>query len=165
MNIRKATFNDLNVLLKMYENARIFMSHHGNPTQWGNTYPPISILEQDINDNCSYVCEDEGKIIATFYFRIGNDDSYAKIYEGQWLNDTPYGVVHRITSDGSRKGIASFCINWALSQCGNLKIDTHRDNQIMQHLLNKNGFAYCGVIYLEDGTDRLAYQKCTNTPS
>ena len=29
----------------------------------------------------------------------------------------------------------------------------------MQHLLDKNGFTYCGIIYLDDGTERLAYQK------
>ena len=67
--------------------------------------------------------------------------------------------MHRIASGGTRRGCASFCLDWALNQCGNLKIDTHRDNRIMQHLLDKNGFTYCGIIYLDDGTERLAYQK------
>lgn len=163
MNIRKTTFDDMNVLLKLYENARTFMSNHGNPTQWGTAYPPASMLEQDITAGHSYVCEEDGYIIATFYFRTGKDDTYAKIYDGQWLNDLPYGVVHRITSDGSVKGAASFCLEWAFSQCGNLKIDTHRDNQIMQHMLEKNGFTRCGIIYIEDGSERIAYQKASQS--
>ena len=82
-----------------------------------------------------------------------------RIYEGESLNEAHYGVVHRITSDGSIRGAASYCLQWALEQCGNLKIDTHRDNIVMQHLLDKNEFKYCGVVYVEDGTERIAYQK------
>ena len=54
---------------------------------------------------------------------------------------------------------ASFCLNWALTRVRQFKIITHRDNRIMQHLLDKNGFTYCGIIYLDDGTERLAYQN------
>lgn len=159
MNIRKSTQSDLDILMHLYENARAFMHSHGNPTQWGTTYPEKELLISDINLGCSYVCEDHGKIIATFFYRKGEDSDYNKIYEGDWLNNQPYGVVHRITSDGTIHGTASYCLEWALKQCGNLKIDTHRNNTIMQHMLVKNGFTYCGLVYLEDGTERLAYQK------
>ena len=113
----------------------------------------------DISSGNSYVCVEHDKIIATFYYKEGIDDTYVRIYEGQWLNEAPYGVVHRITSDGTIRGAASFCLNWAFNKCGNLKIDTHRDNIVMQHLLDKNGFKYCGVVYLENGSERIAYQK------
>lgn len=159
MKIRKAELSDLDILMRLYENARMFMSSHGNPTQWGTSYPPKTLLAEDIENGNSYVCEEHEKIIAAFYYKQGWDDTYAKIYDGQWLNESPYGVVHRITSDGTMKGAATFCLKWALKQCGNLKIDTHRNNMIMQHMLDKNGFTYCGVIYLEDGSERLAYQK------
>jgi RimJ/RimL family protein N-acetyltransferase len=159
MQIRKTIPENLNILLKLYENARIFMSSHGNPTQWGNTYPSRALLEKDIESGCSYVCEEHGKIIATFYYRAGPDISYTKIYNGEWLNESTYGTVHRITTDGTIRGAASFCLDWAFEQCGNLKIDTHRDNKIMQHLLDKNGFQHCGTIYTEDQSERLAYQK------
>lgn len=135
------------------------MSSHGNPTQWGNTYPPKPLVAKDIEEGCSYVCIEQDKIVATFYYKEGRDDTYVKIYEGQWLDDSPYGVIHRITSDGTVRGAATYCINWALNQCGNLRMDTHRDNMVMQHTLDKNGFTYCGIIYSDDGTERLAYQK------
>lgn len=150
---------ELGILLNLYKNARMFMSSHNNPTQWGTGYPPQSLLESDILEGCSYVCEEHGQVIATFYYRFGEDSTYRRIYDGQWLDETPYGVVHRITSDGTIRGTASFCLSWALSQCGSLKIDTHRNNHIMQHLLEKNGFTRCGIIYLEDGSERIAYQK------
>nr|WP_330399667.1 hypothetical protein [Mediterraneibacter gnavus] len=79
-----------------------------------------------------------------------------------WLNDAPYGVVHRIASDGTVKGAASFCLNWAFSQCQNLKIDTHQDNLVMQSLLAKLDFKKCGIILTEDGSSRIAYQKQNN---
>lgn len=159
MKIRKTTIADLDILLHLYDDARRFMAAHNNPTQWGTSYPSRMLLESDIESGCSYVCEEHGKIIAAFYYRFGTDDTYLRIYNGQWLDESPYGVVHRITSDGTIKGTASFCLDWALSQCRNLKIDTHRDNYVMQHLLEKNKFTRCGIIYLEDGSDRIAYQK------
>ena len=159
MEIRKTKPEELNILIRMYENARIFMASHGNPLQWGNTYTAPQILFDYISSWNSYVCVEHDKIIATFYYKEGIDDTYVRIYEGQWLNEAPYGVVHRITSDGTIRGAASFCLNWAFNKCGNLKIDTHRDNIVMQHLLDKNGFKYCGVVYLENGSERIAYQK------
>lgn len=117
------------------------------------------MIRTDIQSRNSFVCESDGKVVAVFYYKMGLDVTYQHIYEGEWLNSSPYGVVHRITSDGTRKGAASFCLDWAFKQCGNLKIDTHKDNFIMQHLLEKNGFVYCGIIYTGNGSPRLAYQK------
>ena len=159
MKIRKTKPEELKLVMKLYENARSFMAAHGNPLQWGTSHPGEDLILRDIEEGNSYVCEEHGKIIATFFYRKGADDTYRRIYNGEWLNERPYGVVHRITSDGTIKGAASFCLDWAFSQCGNLKIDTHQDNHIMQHLLDKKGFTYCGIIYTDDGGERLAYQK------
>lgn len=159
MYIREAVPADTDIILNLYERARVFMAAHGNPSQWGNTYPPQSLVTEDIRKNHSYVCIEHEHIIATFYYCFGEDDTYKHIYSGNWLNDAPYGAVHRITSDGTVKGAASFCLDWAFRQCGNLKIDTHRENLVMQKLLQKNHFVSCGIIYLPDGSERLAYQK------
>ena len=150
---------DLASIQKLYEKARLFMAKNGNPSQWGTSYPEPELIRTDIQSRNSFVCESDGKVVAVFYYKMGLDVTYQHIYEGEWLNSSPYGVVHRITSDGTRKGAASFCLDWAFKQCGNLKIDTHKDNFIMQHLLEKNGFVYCGIIYTGNGSPRLAYQK------
>ncbi|MBQ6645795.1 MAG: hypothetical protein IJM56_03845 [Clostridia bacterium] len=69
-------------------------------------------------------------------------------------------MVHRIASDGSVRGMGSFCLNWAYGQCRHLRIDTHADNTVMQNLLKKLGFVHCGTIYVhEDNDPRLAYEK------
>lgn len=159
MKIRKAVMGEIDLLMEKYRDARRFMREHGNPDQWGNNYPPRKIVEKDVQEGNCYVCEEEGRIVGVFYYRKGRDADYAVIEEGQWLSDAPYGVVHRIVSDGTVKGTASFCLSWAFGQCGNLRIDTHRDNKVMQKLLRKNGFSYCGLIHIEDGSERLAYQK------
>ena len=159
MQIRKATISELDEIMNIFAYARGFMAKHGNPNQWGTTKPTREVIEEDIKQGRSYVCVENGRIIATFYYMEGIDSTYIKIYDGVWLNDKPYGVVHRIASAGTVKGAGSFCLNWAFEQCGNLKIDTHRDNEVMQNTLKKNGFSYCGVIYLEDGDERIAFQK------
>lgn len=92
-------------------------------------------------------------------FFPGIEPNYAKIEEGEWLNDKPYGVIHRLSSSGQRKGIADICIRWCLQQCPNVRVDTHQDNRIMQKIL-ENGFQRCGIIYVEDGSPRIAFQKC-----
>jgi len=167
MRIRKSTGRDLDRMMAIYASARDFMARHGNPDQWGPTqWPPENLIRKDIADGNSYVCEnDAGTVVGTFFFTQGADiePTYRTITDGAWLDDSPYGVVHRIASDGSEKGIGSFCISWAYGRCGHLRIDTHGDNSVMQNLLGKLGFVHCGTIYVEeDDAPRLAYEK---TPS
>ena len=164
MRIRKATQQDLHSIMQLYENARAFMREHGNPGQWGTTYPPQNMIETDIRFGNLYVCIEKDTIEAVFFYKDGIDPTYLKIYDGQWKNDAPYGVVHRITSSGKVKGAASFCLDWAFSQCGNLKIDTHENNIVMQNMLKKNGFTYSGRIYIDNGGERLAFQKDSPVP-
>ncbi len=159
MEIRKAKMEELDEIMKIFARARAFMAEKGNPNQWGTNKPSRETIEEDIKLGRSYVCVENGEIAATFFYLEDNDPTYDKIYGGRWINDKAYGVVHRIASAGTVKGAGSFCLNWAFEQCSNLKIDTHRDNVVMQNTLKKLGFSYCGIIYLLDGDERLAYQK------
>jgi RimJ/RimL family protein N-acetyltransferase len=159
MEIRNTRVEDIKRVLEIYEKAKIFMKDNGNSTQWINGYPSKELIESDIQNIKSYVCLDDTEIVGIFYFAIGIEKTYHKIYEGQWLNNQEYGVIHRIAVDGKQKGIASFCINWCYEQIKNIRIDTHRNNKPMQKLLEKNGFKYCGIIYFENGDERIAYQK------
>ena len=164
MNIRKTQESDVPRIMEIYARARAFMAAHGNPRQWGpNRWPPESLIHEDIRAGKSYVCEnDAGRVVGTFFFTQGQDvePTYADIEDGAWLDVSPYGVVHRIASDGSERGIGTFCLNWAYAQCGHLRIDTHADNAVMQNLLKKLGFLHCGTIFVhEDRDPRLAYEK------
>lgn len=159
MEIRTSKITDLETILMLYESARIFMRENGNPNQWGTSYPPIDLVKEDIQNQHSYVCVDNGTIVGTFYFRKGIETDYNKIEHGTWLNDRPYAVIHRITALKDTKGVASYCLNWCWEQHKNLRIDTHKDNIPMQKTLEKNGFQLCGTIYLKDGSERIAFQK------
>lgn len=159
MEIRKTTMDDLDMALSLYAKARQFMEEHGNPSQWNNSYPPKELVQEDIRRGCSYLCVEGGQTLAIFYFANEEEPDYAKIYEGAWLNDKPYGVMHRVASPGIQKGAATFSINWCVKKSGgNLRIDTHKDNLPMQNLLKKNGFQPCGTIYLKNKSPRLAFQ-------
>ena len=160
--IRKATMDDLACIMKIYAYASVFMKSHGNPRQWAATnWPPEGLIRQDIENGKCYVCTVQDHIAGVFYYDFGAnaEKGYLDI-EGKWKDDTPYGVVHRIASDGSEKGIGKFCIDWAYGQCHHLRMDTHPDNIVMQNLLKKLGFEKCGIIHVpEDNDPRYAYEK------
>lgn len=160
MQIRHTRPEDLPAMQEIFADAREFMRENGNPDQWGDRFPTQEMIDRDIALHRSYVCEDNGKIAATFAFTTDGEPTYRVIRGGAWLDDAPYGVVHRIAAAKGTHGAASFCMNWCMEQCGNIRIDTHANNKPMQGLLNKLGYTYCGVIELENGRgERLAFQK------
>ena len=162
MEIRLANTEDLDEIMEIYKIARQFMKDHGNERQWGiRQWPPKELIEKDIAERKSYVCIQDGAIVGVFYYDFGRDiePTYRDI-EGAWKDPSPYGVVHRIASKQSVKGVGTFCINYAFQKSGHLRIDTHADNYVMQNLLKKLGFTYCGIIYVyEDHDPRYAYEK------
>lgn len=160
MIIRPTELKDLSLVMGIYEYARSFMRANGNATQWVNGYPSEELIRQEIEDNHSFVCiGEQGEIAGTFCFILGDDPTYRQIYEGAWLNDAPYGVIHRMATNGKQKGVADACFDWCMEQSDNIRVDTHKDNLVMQHILEKRGFRRCGIIYVRDGTERIAYQR------
>lgn len=158
MQIRKAALEDLDRILEIYAYARKFMRENGNPDQWKDSYPPKDTLLTDISSEKLHLCVDGEKILAVFYYAKEDEPTYHEI-DGQWINNKPYAVAHRVASAEGSKGAATFCLNWAFEQSGDLRIDTHTDNKPMQGLLKKLGFVYCGKIKLEDGSPRIAFEK------
>ena len=182
MRIRHTGLEDLDRVMEIYAYAREFMARTGNPRQWGPTcWPPRELILSDIEHGKSYVCVEDylpgetgqenavpcERILGTFYYDCGKDiePTYHMIVDGAWMDDSPYGVVHRIAAAEGTKGVGSFCINWAYDQSGHLRIDTHGDNKVMQGLLRKLGFLSCGTIYVvEDNDPRIAYEKVSAAP-
>lgn len=165
MKIRKARYEELDIIMEIYAQARAFMAANGNPGQWADGYPARELVEEDYHKEQLYVCEEDRDVAAVFVFFTGEEPNYREIREGAWKNMLPYGVLHRIAVVRHGKGIASACLQWCCSQCGgNLRGDTHEKNLSMQRLFQKNGFFRCGIVTVEDGTDRIAYQ-CAPTQS
>lgn len=156
MEIRRALKQDLDQIMQIYENAKAFMRANGNKEQWDDGYPSRELIEKDLDD--MYLCMSDNRIACVFYYKEGEDEDYRQI-NGKWLNEEPYGVVHRVASTGVTKGAAAYCLDWAYSQIPNLRMDTYRDNIPMQKLLEKCGFQYCGS-FERLGTDKwMAYHK------
>ena len=166
MIIRHCEYEDLNEVMDIYAQARQFMKDNGNPRQWYlRNWPPLELIQKDIQERKSYVLIENKKIKAVFFFDYGKDvePTYSVIEDGHWLSDTPYGVVHRIATKEHTSNLGTICIQWALSQCHHLRMDTHPDNTIMQHVLkDKLHFSYCGNIHVyEDSDIRYAYEIIT----
>lgn len=156
--IRKARATDMPRALEIYAYARRFMAEHGNPHQWRDTHPKEEQLWEDIGRGDLYVIEDDASIHGVFAFLLGDDPTYARIYEGSWHYDRPYGTIHRIAGDGNG-GILHACVAHCEQLIGHLRIDTHHDNIVMQNAVRKEGFRECGIIYIADGTPRIAYDR------
>lgn len=158
MNIRLATIEDLDRIQEIYAYAREVMAKSGNPNQWGNNRPLLDGILDDIKNEKMHLMIEDDKICAVFTFFIGPDPTYAEI-DGEWLNDMPYGTIHKVASDGTIKNVVAKIVAFAETKIDNLRIDTHEDNKIMQALVTKQGFKKCGIIITDDGTPRIAYQR------
>ncbi|MCR5646627.1 MAG: GNAT family N-acetyltransferase [Bacteroidales bacterium] len=157
---RHSTMEDLPIILQLRDQAREIMRSYGNVNQWPEGYPLEEKFINDIKDECSFVMIDAaGSVVGTFAFIPGPDITYKVIYDGQWLNDEPYHVIHRIASTPDSHGILDALLDYCEAIAPNIRIDTHEDNIIMRKGLEKRGYQYCGIIHLLNGDERLAFQK------
>ena len=158
--IRKSTMADLPTILGLRDQAREIMRSYGNVYQWPNGYPRDDMFQKDIELGGSYVMlDDEGRVVGTFALLPSPEVTYNVIYEGQWLDDAPYHVIHRIASTPDSHGVLDALLDYCESQTGNIRIDTHEANVIMRKGLERHGYTYCGIIHLLNGDERLAFQK------
>lgn len=157
--IRHAEGKDLAGIMPIFSMARLFMRRNGNNEQWINGYPSEELIARDIENGNFYVEERNGKITGCFAFLTGEEPTYRSIL-GAWPDNAPYGTIHRLASDGSVKKFTDRCIDFCSQMIPNLRADTHRCNLPMQKALLRNGFRYCGIIHVADGSERLAY--CLN---
>ncbi len=160
MIIREAIPTDMAAIMQVMDAAKGIMRQSGNMHQWGEGYPSEAVIMADIEKHGGFVIEENAEVVAYFAFLPSPEPTYNTIYEGKWLDDTkPYHVIHRIASFPQVSGIFSSIMDFCFAHETNIRIDTHRDNKIMQHNIMKHGFTYCGIIYLLSGDERLAYQK------
>lgn len=161
--IQKSTLADLPTILSLRDQAREIMRSYGNVYQWPAGYPRDDMFRKDIELGGSRVMLNEaGEIVGTFALLPSPEVTYNVIYEGQWLDDEPYHVIHRIASTPNSHGILDALLDYCESKVGNIRIDTHEANIIMRKGLEKHGYQYCGIIHLLNGDERLAFQKICN---
>lgn len=159
MIISKARSDEIDDIMEVYRYAREFMAANGNPNQWGDGYPETSLIKEDIEKGNFYVMKEDGKIVGVFAFIIGEDETYSYIEDGKWSYDETYGTIHRVAGNGTVKGVFKECLDYCSCLCSYIRIDTHPNNIPMQRAILKNGFRECGIIYVRDGSKRIAYDR------
>jgi RimJ/RimL family protein N-acetyltransferase len=165
MEFRKAIYSDIDRIMDIIKNAQDHFKSEGID-QWQNGYPNYEIIKEDILNENSYVLLDHEIIIGTVSLSFDGEKTYEKIYDGEWLSNEKYAVIHRMAIDINYKGLGlaswvvknleEICLNQEIDR---IKVDTHVDNLPMTKVLKKNGFEYCGIIYLEDKSPRVAFEK------
>ena len=157
--IRKAIVEDIDALRLVYDEARERMIDSGNPRQWAPGYPPRSLIESEIEAGFLHVIEQDGKVIAAFSI-IGKEPTYDTIYDGSWPEgDYEYVTIHRVAGKREAHHVLKSAVETASKLSSVIRIDTHEDNKVMQALIKKYGFRYCGKITLRNGQMRLAFQR------
>ena len=159
MQVRAAQQEDLDEIMRVVDTARAFMRAHGNRQQWINGYPSRALYAEDIAGGHCFVITEHETVHAVFSLFTGDDPTYAVIEDGAWLDQEPYACIHRIGSDGVLRGTLQAAVDFALTVCPELRADTHADNAVMQNALRKCGFIRCGIIYVADGSPRVAFER------
>ena len=164
-SIRQSTADDIDRIMEVYDSAKQYMRSQGNLYQWTGEYPDRKTILNDIAHRSHYIAEDdEGNILMTFSFILEEDPTYRVIENGKWLNDKPYGTIHRIASSGRSGGMLKACVDFCKEMTDNIRIDTHADNSPMQNALHRLDFKFCGLIYTREGFPRLSFQKDFRPP-
>lgn len=165
MEFRKTVESDLNSVMRIVRQAQKYFKENGID-QWQNNYPNLETIKNDIKNGYGYVLAEHGQIIGTVAVSFDGEKTYENIYDGQWLSNNEYAVIHRmaVLNDYKGKGISSVIMRKVEEMCldkgiHSIKIDTHSDNVSMQRLILNNSFKYCGVIYLNDNSKRVAFEK------
>jgi len=157
MKVEMAKNEDLNTVLSIFASAKKYMSGENN-FQWGDNYPNLAILNDDLKNNNLYIIKDSHEIVAVFAFILGPEHTYKKI-DGEWLNSKPYGTIHRLAKISSAKGIFKLVINFCFTKIDNIRIDTKSTNLSMLNKLEQFNFHRCGIILLDNKEERVAFQK------
>ena len=168
MEIRRTRKEDIDAIMPIFDEARTTIATLGID-QWQNGYPSRAVIEADAQKSQSYCVATDGEIAGTFALIDDGEPTYDEIFEGKWLTGNGkehYFAIHRVAISVKSRGsgvsaeIIDFCTAMA-RKAGkiSLRIDTHRGNVVMRRMLEKNGFIYCGIIYLADGDERVAYEK------
>jgi RimJ/RimL family protein N-acetyltransferase len=165
MELRKSVETDIGRIMNIIKQAQDYFKQEGI-NQWQNNYPNPETISEDIANKYSYVLLKNKNIVATAAISFDGEKTYNSIYEGEWISNNKYAVIHRIAVDSTYKGLGlsseiiknleRLCLNNGVQS---IKVDTHEENISMQKLLKKNQFKYCGIIYLEDGSKRIAFEK------
>ena len=163
MELRTAAPEDLGKIMELIDQAKAFLNRNG-VDQWQNGYPDQTCIEEDIRKGRGYLCIQDQDVAGYVCIDFEGEPAYDTL-DGKWLSIQPYVAVHRLALDASvrGRGLASQVFEETerlarSKEIHSFKVDTDNDNQIMKHLLEKNGFQFCGTICF-DNSEKIAFEK------
>ena len=169
MQVRLSTAEDLPAITEIVDEAKAYL-HQQGIDQWQNGYPNADSFRTDIKNKVNYVLVNGQNVYGTASIIPGLEPTYRKIVDGSWVSNGSYVTIHRIAIKDGYKGqhFAKYFFDYAIKlakrlNCASLRIDTHADNLAMKKLLDSLGFRKTGIIYLENGDPRLAYELLINS--
>ena len=158
-SVRPAVKAEVPRILELIAHSRSIMRTNGNYAQWDG-YPGADLIGSDIERGIGHAITSDGVIVGYFALLLEPEPTYAYIEDGLWLDDTtPYGTIHRLSCAPNVHGIARCAFAWSETRCASIRVDTHKNNHIMLHIIQGLGYSRCGVVYMRDGTPREAFQK------
>ena len=162
MIFRKATIEDIDSVTAMIKAASARLGAAGID-QWQRGYPNRESVERDVENGVGMVLCEGDTIIAYGAVIFTGEPAYNDLTGGKWLTEGDYAVVHRLCVNeifvgmGFAKRFMSAAEAMASESVKSMRIDTHPDNKIMQSLIDRMGYNYCGDVVIE--SRRLAYEK------
>ena len=162
MNFREAKKEDIESILEVISHAKEYMKRN-NSTQWNENYPNKETIINDIENSIGYVLIVENLIRGYMVVDFSDDEVYKNI-KGKWKTFGNYASIHRcaihkeLRGQGYGSELFKFAEKLALSKnIRSVRVDTAPENETMKHLFNKNGYEYCGIVFI-DG-EKIAYEK------
>ena len=146
--IRKATPQDVNAVAELYNKAIDYEDTHVKYTSWQKgVYPTADTARLGQKNSSLYVCEQDGRIVASVILDTRQPPEYKKI---KWLIDAAYNqalVIHTLCVDPelSGSGIGSSIVDFAKQLavergCLSLRLNTTARNFLASRLYERNGF-------------------------
>src|SRR5574344_371662 len=155
-SFKKVALKDLDQALQIIKDGRECLAEAGS-SQWQNGTPNVDLLKKDIAKGALYGLYNGDELALIGALLLGADPSYAKI-EGQWLTSYPsyltlhtFSVLKKYRGQGLYKVFFDYLFKFAAENgAPAVRGDTYKLNQTMQHIFLREGFQFCGVIYLVD---------------
>jgi RimJ/RimL family protein N-acetyltransferase len=158
-----ARWEEVAAVMEIIRDGRAFQRQQGF-VQWDDTHPTQAAVEADIRRGDGYAIRVGGVLAGYLCLSFDGDPAYPAI-EGVWRFADDYAVIHRMAIGEAYRGrgltgqVFRLAGEIALQKGVEiLRIDTHRDNLRMRHVLEKHGFVFCGTV-VQNGGERLAFDK------
>ncbi len=162
MILRKAYVDEANIAYQYIEDAREYHQSLGF-VQWHPGYPTLHTIQEDIGNGIGFVFAEGEELLGYCCIVIGDEPAY-RVIDGAWKTSRPYAVVHRMAFEQRSRGtgLSGKAISLIKQYCADngieaIRVDTQKENKVMQHILAREGFTYCGLVTF-DGGPKLAYE-------